>query len=135
MEEIKDHYYLNSNGKGALNVWGIDAHMGLHKIEQEGYYGYHGVVCSGDFSSEGLPDYGRGILELHIRISDCEICHQGVAISTIDDGVWQSSGDVDKAKIDAIAKKFTEEYGQVLPSEKEFNEFLRPFGLWGVNTG
>lgn len=38
-------------------------------------------------------------------------------------------------EIDAIAEHIIENWGKVLPTEKEFNELLNLYGIHGLNTG
>lgn len=106
--------------------------MGFKPILQSGVYGFEGVLATGEFKA--LSDYGAGILHVSIRVNRPGL-HSGVAISTIDDGVWQTSGDVTKEDIDNIYKRWALYWGYILPSEHMVNELLREFGLFGMYTG
>ena len=120
-----------------ITIWDVEGLMGLKQlpdlvIDGKSYVRYSGIVCTGKFDT--LYDYKAGILEVSIRTNP-PAAHAGVAISTIDDGVWQSFGDVDNAKIHAIAGDFIATYGKILPTEEEFNRFLSTYGLYGKFTG
>jgi hypothetical protein len=118
-------------------IWDVEKLMGLKQlpdlvIGNKSYVRYNGIVGTGKF--DAMYDYGAGILEVSIR-NNPPALHAGIAISTTDDGVWHSFGDVDNDKIHTIAKDFIATYGKVLPTEYEFNEFLTKYGLYGMFTG
>ena len=118
----------------------------LVKQEHSQIARYDGVFATGDFG-DVLFDYGRGFLDVTVSsIVDTynketkEMRLQPlVAISTIDDGVWQaftvesmSQKDANQL-VDDIYSKW--EWKYQLPSEQEMNEFLSQFKMWGENTG
>lgn len=118
-------------------IYDIEKLMGLKKVETPYYTGgffYEGTLATGDF--KGVFDYDRGLLSVRIG-QHIKFPLTKISISTIDDGVWQGSsnnvfiGD----EIDSLAKNFIEEFGIRLPSEEELNNFLREYGIYGVNTG
>jgi len=134
-------------------IWNIQDSLGLKEYQDEhcvGGFRYDGVMCTGEFSTlimgyhmiskprhdyehirPTLGDYGAGILLVSVRLHNSNAVHSGIAISTIDDGVWQSEGDLTAAKVHVIAKSIQDTYGTVLPSELEFVEFIKQFGLTG----
>lgn len=111
-------------------IYHINNQMGIKQLSQ---FKWGGVVATGKF--EGINDYNTGILYISIYKNFNSAMHSGVSIITIDDGVWQTSGEITNENVEIIAQSFISKFGQVLPSEQELNEFLMPYGLWGVNTG
>lgn len=111
--------------------------MGFRKVESihhvGGYY-YSGVFATGDFKA--IDDYNTGVVQVRIMQAVVKGFAQ-VVISTIDDGVWQaySNPTLKSQDIDNIVKDIRDEYGLVLPTEKEFNSLLSKYGLYGTYTG
>jgi hypothetical protein len=92
---------------------------------------YTTIFKTGKFD---FHDYGTGLLQVTIFLKSAN--YSGlVAISTIDDGVWQSWGEpIDEEKALAIIKVF-DKYNGLLPNEDQINNDLKQFGIWGQNTG
>lgn len=113
-----------------MTIHEIDKELGLKLIDNN-YY--QGVVLKGSF--DGLFDYNRGIYTL--RIHKWKEGHQIIlSLSTIDDGVWSAEADDFKEEnVKKLAEDFIETYGYILPTENEFNQFLRKYGLYGMYTG
>jgi hypothetical protein len=115
-----------------MTIYEIDKELGLKQVG-ENYW--QGVMIKGSF--DGLYDYDRGIYTLAVR------CFQPigknqviVSLSTIDDGVWTADSDCfKKENIDKLARDIINAFGQVLPTEEVFNNFLQYYKLYGVNTG
>lgn len=81
-----------------------------------------------------LFDYGAGLLQVTIYLKNGN--YSGlIAISTIDDGVWQSWGEpITDEKAQKIIKVF-DTYNGLLPNEDQINNDLKQFEIWGQNTG
>ena len=118
--------------------------MGLKQIRKNFPPKWEGVYGTGDF--DNLFDYNAGLLKVFVSVSpestklDKWVVMFG--ISTIDDGVWQAFN-IAMSKDDAFKKatdvaegfiKF-QDRSKVLPTEKELNDFLMSYGLWGEYTG
>lgn len=129
-----------------MDIYEIEKLLGLVKKENATITKYEGTFTSGEFG-EVLFDYNRGLLEVQIS-STVESYNKEtnefrllplVAISTIDDGVWQAFTVESMSQADAnqlVEDIYTKwEWKYQLPSEKEMNEFLRQFKMWGENTG
>ena len=129
-----------------MDIYEIAKLLGLVKKEHPQIARYEGVFTTGDFG-DVLFDYGRGLLDVTVS-SIVDTYNKEtkemrllplVAISTIDDGVWQAfTGESMSQKdanqlVDDIYSKW--EWKYQLPSEQEMNEFLRQFKMWGENTG
>lgn len=117
-----------------MDIWQIKNELGLKKynetyLKDGDGYGYKGVVSTGDFTCIG--DYGIGLLQIDIKN---HLKYSMVVITTIDDGVWQGYGNKN-IDVDKIAKEFDENFGVKLPTEKELNDFLSDYGIFGQYTG
>ena len=129
-----------------MEIYEISNLLGLVKQEHSKIAIYDGVFTTGDFG-DVLFDYGRGLL--NVTVSSIVDTYNKktkemrllpfVAISTIDDGVWQAFRVEPMSQVDAnqlvedIYAKW--EWKYQLPSEQEMNEFLSQFKMWGENTG
>lgn len=120
-------------------IWDIHDQMGLKKHEHPKITMYKGTFSTGDFNAMG--DYDAGILYVSISTAPCgkDEWHPFISISPIDDGGWHamppSSTSLEEAN--ALVEKIVAawEWPTKLPGEKELNDFLMPFGLWGEYTG
>ncbi len=122
----------------AKNIWEIRELLGLKQSER----GYQGTFSTGAFDQ--LFDYDAGILFVAMRRVPAKPYSFMMSISTVDDGVWQaedSKQDYTEEEADQrteeITKAFLEFQGgsTKLPSEKDLNQFLQRFGIWGTYTG
>lgn len=122
--------YLWKNKNTIMTIYEIDKELGLKLIDNK-YY--QGVVLKGSF--DALYDYNRGIYTL--RIHKWKEGKQVIlSLSTIDDGVWSAESDNFKEEnIKKLGEDFIETYGRTLPTEEEFNVFLRKYGLYGMYSG
>jgi hypothetical protein len=105
-------------------------------FEKVGEFAYKAFFLKGSF--DGNFDYGRGILQVSIYLTIVgKNRYSGlVAITNIDDGVWQAVGvDVTNDLAKSLIIEVFEPMGGILPTEKELNEKLMQFGLWGEFTG
>jgi len=115
---------------------------------------YGAVRATGKF--DGNFDYSVGLMLMTICVS-YEPRSNGkgkgitmfyttrIIITNIDDGVWDAVSQefTNKEECEALTEKVYRAYveyenknwGSVLPTEKELNEFLMPFGIWGEFTG
>ena len=114
----------------------IENLLGLRQVEDfNDKPNFEGVLISGEFNLT-LFDYNTGMLYVNIgnRNPNAKMI---MTISTIDDGVWQAfySGDVNSFDFKLFATKFTESYGNVLPTENQLNAFLETFNAYGLYTG
>ena len=117
-----------------MDIWQIRNELGLKKYNDtrlKDGYGYKGVVSTGNFTCIG--DYGIGLLQINIKNQN-DLKYPIVVITTIDDGVWQGYGNKN-IDVDKIAKNFDENFGVKLPTEKELNDFLSDYGIFGQYTG
>lgn len=132
------------------NIWEIHELMGLKEHESKPHgietTDYKGTFCTGGFG-DTLFDYAAGLL--YVGIVSTVLKKEGgnfiyqplIYISTVDDGVWHASTshgmtlEESNKKVKEIAEAWIKEYKTVLPTEKELNDFLMPFGLWGLYTG
>ena len=108
-----------------MTIYEIDKILGLKGISNS-YY--QGVVLKGQFDG----DRGMYTLCVHKWREGNQVI---LSLSTIDDGVWTAESDKFKEEdIKNLAENFIEKYGYILPTEKEFNIFLRNYGLYGINN-
>lgn len=83
---------------------------------------------------DGLYDYDAGILEIGI-VQASPVGLGLIYIATVDDGVWQAYGPPITEELQQQLVDLFNSYEGTLPSEEQLNLDLRPFGLYGVNTG
>lgn len=94
------------------------------------------VIANDEFP---LWDYGRGLLRASIGLTfEDDLYKVMLHFGNIDDGDWiavESSGEKTPEacfeKMDKLAKEILAPMVKV-PSEKELNEMLRPYGMYGV---
>lgn len=120
-----------------MTIWEIEKEMGLRKKDSPhhtgGFY-YEGVFATGDF--KGVDDYGRGLLSVKISQLPPYPTNK-ISITTIDDGVWQGFSDeiFTPEIIEKLAKDFSDEFRNVLPTEEKLNKFLNKYKIHGLYTG
>jgi len=141
--------------KQKMDIYSIHNEMGLekkiHKSDLNNIWKWSGVYSTGDF--EGLFDYDAGILEVGISMTKSMTKHISYPaytimfhINTIDDGAWDAcdrkedyTEEEARNRMNEIAEAFIsfmkEACGLKLPCEKDLNDFLSKFKLWGENTG
>jgi len=111
--------------------------------------GFAAVRATGKF--EGNFDYNVGLVVMKIRTVEYGMAGgesnfmTRVSISNIDDGLWDANSNYfeTKEESEALTEKVyrayvefeNRMYGSVMPTEKELNDFLMPFALWGEFTG
>jgi len=123
-----------------MDIWEIKEKMGLKAQDHPTMLRFIGVFSTGDMGP-ALFDYDAGILSVRIVPSFCgeDKWIPMVSITTIDDGGWQAfhPNTMSLGEANSIIVKIFQawEWKTKLPSEKELNEFLMPFGLWGECTG
>lgn len=123
------------------NIWNVKDQLGLKKQDHPIINLYCGVFSTGDF--DALYDYDAGLLQVSFTVVKQSQGEKGfcplIAISTIDDGVWQAFApncmglDECNQLIEKIANAWP--WKTKLPSEKEINDFIMHFGMWGKYTG
>lgn len=108
----------------------IDKMLGFKKVIHNPFYtgiSYCGVFCTGDFREIG--DYGKGLLKISVGNH-----HKGqkcvLTISTIDDGCYKGYGD-SEVDIEKFVEDFHENFGNVLPQNEIFADFLLKYGMYG----
>lgn len=120
------------------NIWEIRDLLGLRHSGR----GYEGTFTTGAFDQ--LFDYDAGLLFVSMRRIPASPYSFMISISTVDDGVWQAE-DLKQDYTEEEADQRTEEIVNAflkfmdgstkLPSEKDLNQFLQKFGIWGRYTG
>ena len=122
-------------------IWGIQELMGLKKQSHPVLSIYDGTFSTGDFTA--AYDYGAGLLGVTMTSTK----EDGgflpmVCVYTVDDGTWQATAaaamslEDSNALIDQVADAWAKrDWKTRLPSEKQMNDFLMPFGMWGEYTG
>lgn len=129
-----------------MHIYEFEKLLGFVKNDHPKITSYDGTFTSGEFVN-ALWDYNSGILYVSIT-SIVDTYNKEtkelrlmplVAISTIDDGVWQAFTVESMSHVDAN-QLIEDIYAQwkwkyQLPSEQEMNEFLSQFKMWGENTG
>lgn len=120
------------------NIWEIHDMLGFVDQPHSKYTVYSGTFSIGAF--DAIYDYDAGIVTVSLTTCILDKDHFGAAvnISTIDDGDWQANSNVmslDEANalVEEIYKEW--EWKTKLPTEKELNEFLVPFKMYGTYTG
>lgn len=126
---VAQSYNMESNMK---DIWQLEAIVKEFATftKQDGKY--TAVFLTGDF--DALFDYGRGILQVEIYVSTN---HSGIiAISTIDDGVWQAYGPpITEDVAQQIIEIFKSFGGFKLPTEAKLNAALQTIHMYGTYTG
>lgn len=81
-----------------------------------------------------LYDYRAGILQISFYPKMTEKYNGLMSISTIDDGGWVAicNQELTVKKCWEIAKALQTEYNGILPTEKELNDFLQKYGMYGT---
>lgn len=126
------------NGGAMEFLWAIDETL-FKPIKRNG--GYEIVVALGDF--RGNFDYDRGLMVIYFRVyREINYGYQvNISILNIDDGGWRAvsnffkSEEEAKVLLDRVFNGFVNNFGKKLPSEKELNDFLLPFGMFGHSEG
>lgn len=118
-----------------MEIWDLSKELGLRKVPdkytKDGFK-YKGVVSTGAF--EALSDYGVGLLTLTIR-NPRSIDSPIVFLSTIDNGCWSGFGK-EFVVIEEIVDDFNTNFGGLkLPTESEFNDFLKDWKIYGCFEG
>ncbi|MGB4775241.1 MAG: hypothetical protein WBP45_08715 [Daejeonella sp.] len=120
-----------------MTIWEFEAFLKSKARFEKSQYKYTAFFLTGKF--EGNTDYGRGFLEVTIYIGISEKNPGCISISNIDDGVWQAFAIGGVLITEELAKDVIEQVfnplNGILPTEKDLNEKLMVFGLWGEFTG
>ncbi len=117
-----------------MNIHQIREELGLKKYLNTTFkdgFAYRGVLATGNLTTIG--DYGVGLLCMNIK-NPIELKYPIITITTIDDGVWQGYGNK-FINVEELAKQFTKNFGLMLPTEKELNDFLSTYNIYGSYTG
>lgn len=121
----------------SMTIWEFEAFLKSKARFEKSQYKYTAFFLTGKF--EGNTDYGRGFLEVTIYIGISEKNPGCISISNIDDGVWQAFAIGGVLITEELAKDVIEQVfnplNGILPTEKDLNEKLMVFGLWGEFTG
>lgn len=87
-----------------------------------------------------LYDYDAGLLRIAFHIKHPDTKYPGViSISTVDDGTWQAySNDplyFTRERCIEISQSLQDRFCGCLPTEKELNNFLLQYNIYGTFTG
>lgn len=122
-----------------LDIWEIQKLMGLKKHAHPKIIKYTGVFGTGGF--ESLGDYDAGLLRVNISVApkSKELFQPYISISTIDDGGWHGStvNTMTLEEANSLAEKVALNFPweTKLRTEKELNDYLMEFEMWGEYTG
>lgn len=126
---------------GVKDVYRVYKELGLKPNTELPQRGYEGVFSTGGF--EGIGDYDAGVLGVRISYTKYNSgdvgYHPCVTIYTIDDGGWMATtpSPMSLEECTEVTQRVAEAWPwkTKLPTEKELNEFLQDFGMWGQLTG
>lgn len=135
--------YREENGCQEF-LWAMDDELFSTVKRDKKHFRVEQIMAQGDF--RGTFDYDRGLLVVKIYTLDVNWSSNTkygtvLLITNIDDGSWRATSKEFTNAEDAnelsekLSVAFFKEYRTKLPDEKELNEFLRPFGLWGHSEG
>lgn len=99
---------------------------------------WYRISCTGEL---GLCDYGAGIVCVHFYCFTDYLAKDKfqylprIYINTLDDGEWEAAGKTTDSKEEC--ENFVDKHAGILdnltklPTTEEFNEILRPLGMFG----
>jgi len=121
-----------------MDIFELSKHLGFRKYETKRSkcgYGYKGVFTNDGICDSRLGHYRVGLYEIDV-VEPLEINHCVMAITTIDDGVWMAfCNNTEKLNIDELVKEYEEIFYHVVPNEKDLNDFLATYKIYGTFEG